>query len=481
MFIYSASFVSADEKNVWVNNLRSTFLNNSAVIYGVNLRTFNAQDANNNGIIDFDENEESGTFLNAIDRLDELKNRGVNTIHLLPITPVGTTKALGTAGSLYAVSDFKSLNPQLASDKTALSIEYQARKFVTEAHRRGISVIVDLPSMGSYNLYMKRPELFVKDKNGEPVIPVDWTDTRVLDGGSEAQINHNLFMEYKGFVDMVMSIGADGIRADAATSKPAKFWKELISYSRNRDPQFMWLAEASDSWTEAVSPEAVFTPYDKLLEAGFDGFYGSYFNMKDWRTASELMNHIKFTNSLKTKYGEPKAVIGSFTTHDELSPVLINGQPYSNMILWLNSTLPVNAYYVDGFDTGDNYIYLWGNKKARTTYTDDEYYIAPVKIPVIVASDESQIPYYYKICPAKSIVIDNKQKEIKLTTLEFDLLLLFIQNKNKCFSREEILDVVWGKDYFGTDRVVDDLVRRLRKKMPKLNVNAVYGYGYRLS
>lgn len=41
--------------------------------------------------------------------------------------------------------------------------------------------------------------------------------------------------------------------------------------------------------------------------------------------------------------------------------------------------------------------------------TDDEYYIAPVKIPVIVASDESQIPYYYKICPAKSIVIDNKQ------------------------------------------------------------------------
>ena len=136
----------------------------------------------------------------------------------------------------------------------------------------------------------------------------------------------------------------------------------------------MWLAEASDSWTEAVSQDAVFTPYDKLLEAGFDGFYGSYFNMKDWRTASELMEHIKFTNSIKNKYGEPKAVIGSFTTHDELSPVLINGQPYSNMILWLNSTLPVNSYYVDGFDTADNYIYLWGNKKARTTYTDDEYY-----------------------------------------------------------------------------------------------------------
>lgn len=72
-------------------------------------------------------------------------------------------------------------------------------------------------------------------------------------------------------------------------------------------------------------------------------------------------------------------------------------------------------------------------------------------------------------------------KEIKLTTLEFDLLLLFLKNINKTFSREEILNYVWGNDYFGSDRAVDDLVRRLRKKMPKLNVSTIYGYGYRLS
>ena len=90
-------------------------------------------------------------------------------------------------------------------------------------------------------------------------------------------------------------------------------------------------------------------------------------------------------------------------------------------------------------------------------------------------------PDDYTIDVDKRVAFDQKGKEIKLTTLEFDLLLLFVQNKNKCFSREEILDSVWGKDYFGTDRVVDDLVRRLRKKMPLLNVSAVYGYGYRLS
>jgi two-component system response regulator CssR len=67
-----------------------------------------------------------------------------------------------------------------------------------------------------------------------------------------------------------------------------------------------------------------------------------------------------------------------------------------------------------------------------------------------------------------------------MTTLEFDLLLLFIKNKDKCFSREEILNSVWGNDYFGTDRVVDDLVRRVRKKMPNVKIDAIYGYGYRL-
>ncbi len=86
----------------------------------------------------------------------------------------------------------------------------------------------------------------------------------------------------------------------------------------------------------------------------------------------------------------------------------------------------------------------------------------------------------YIIDIEKRKVYDNN-KELKITTLEFDLLLLFLENKDKCFKREEILQSVWGDDYFGSDRVVDDLVRRIRKKMPKLNLNSIYGFGYRLS
>ena len=86
----------------------------------------------------------------------------------------------------------------------------------------------------------------------------------------------------------------------------------------------------------------------------------------------------------------------------------------------------------------------------------------------------------YEIDIDKRIVIHD-DKEIILTTLEFDLLYMFLKNKGKSYSRDDILNIIWGENYFGSDRVVDDLVRRLRKKMPKLHINTIYGFGYRLT
>ncbi len=70
---------------------------------------------------------------------------------------------------------------------------------------------------------------------------------------------------------------------------------------------------------------------------------------------------------------------------------------------------------------------------------------------------------------------------IDLTSKEYDLLVYFAKNPGMALSREQILNHIWGNDYFGSDRVVDDLVRRLRKKMPDLDVETVYGYGYRVN
>lgn len=79
----------------------------------------------------------------------------------------------------------------------------------------------------------------------------------------------------------------------------------------------------------------------------------------------------------------------------------------------------------------------------------------------------------------KRIVLENNEN-INLTSKEYDLLFFLLKNKSKAFSRDQILTAVWGSDYFGSDRVVDDLMRRLRQKMPNLSVETIYGFGYRL-
>ena len=76
----------------------------------------------------------------------------------------------------------------------------------------------------------------------------------------------------------------------------------------------------------------------------------------------------------------------------------------------------------------------------------------------------------YKMELDKHTVLENGQP-ISLTVKEYDLLAYFAVNPDK----------VWGYDYFGTDRVVDDTIRRLRRKLPRLAIDTVYGLGYRLN
>lgn len=85
----------------------------------------------------------------------------------------------------------------------------------------------------------------------------------------------------------------------------------------------------------------------------------------------------------------------------------------------------------------------------------------------------------YTVNPEERMVLHNNNP-IELTSKEYDLLKFLMENQMKKFSREEILRAVWGEEYTGSDRVVDDLMRRLRNKMPQLRVETLYGYGYRL-
>lgn len=404
---------SKNTQSGWQNDLRTLFLRNQSIIYTINIRTFNAKDTNKNEIID--EGEESGNFINAIENLDELVRIGINTIHVLPITPVGKIKAFGTAGSLYAITDFQSVNPQLVSQKSSLSGIEQAKKFVSECHKRNIRVIIDLPSCGAYDMFVEHPEYFIKDESQQAVVPLDWSDVRLFNVGTESCVNEELLSLHKKFIDFVISINADGIRADVAGLKPVSFWKSLIKYTREKDPEFMFIAESSRAWTTPVSKFALCVPSEELLKAGFDGYLGSYFNLKNWKTSKEFFANINDDIKLFKKFNEPKTVIGAFASHDELSPILVNGENYSIMILWLNTTLPLNPYYVDGFATGDTYSYQWANKPAQNSQTDDEYYFTHTgKLDIF---NFSRRPHGGNYKLYEEFVLANKFKNYCLTEL----------------------------------------------------------------
>ena len=85
----------------------------------------------------------------------------------------------------------------------------------------------------------------------------------------------------------------------------------------------------------------------------------------------------------------------------------------------------------------------------------------------------------YIVDEEQRIVYDN-DTQIDLTTKEFELLMLFVKNKGTAFLREQILEKIWDENYYGSDRVVDDTLRRLRKKLPNINIHTIYGFGYRL-
>ncbi|MGJ9382958.1 DNA-binding response regulator [Salipaludibacillus neizhouensis] len=85
----------------------------------------------------------------------------------------------------------------------------------------------------------------------------------------------------------------------------------------------------------------------------------------------------------------------------------------------------------------------------------------------------------YTIDP-KSRTVHDGQDPIELTTKEMDLVILLTSNLGNALSRESIIEYVWGSDYFGSERAVDDVVRRVRKKLSRIHVETLYGYGYRV-
>lgn len=121
----------------------------------------------------------------------------------------------------------------------------------------------------------------------------------------------------------------------------------------------------------------------------------------------------------------------------------------------------------------------------------EDYIVKPFETMELLARIEVVLRRYNKESDKikfKNIEVDvNKRvvmlnnKEVYVTAKEYDLLLLFLQNKNIAMSREQILNKVWGFDYIGETRTVDIHVQRIREKLGlKENLKTVFKVGYRL-
>lgn len=354
------------------NNLKTLFNNNEAKILAIIPRTFNAKDLNGNEYIDG--NEQRGTFLNAIDRLDEVKAQGFNTLHVLPIHPPGRMKAMGTAGSLYSPKDMLKIDSNLIDPNDPRTDKEQFKAFIDECHKRGIRVMLDMPSCASYDMFLEKPELMAMERDGLAKTPQGWNDIRMFqpwEDEGKRTLNPKLLELHKQYVDMCIDLGIDGIRSDVARAKPVEFWDVIIPYSHMRDPEFAWLAETYTY--EDASPQANM-PYDRpedSLRAGYDAIYGQYHIFHEWTTATTFMDYVKEQLDMSYRLPKGKSLIGSFATHDDISPMFHGGAEYCNLTMGLQATLPMlNPYIVDGYQTGDDYLYPYEDKYNPETQTD---------------------------------------------------------------------------------------------------------------
>jgi len=123
----------------------------------------------------------------------------------------------------------------------------------------------------------------------------------------------------------------------------------------------------------------------------------------------------------------------------------------------------------------------------------DDYVPKPFSVKELMARVKSLLKRSGKKNTEEKIDIGNLQvnlnshlafidsKEVPLTSKEYDLLIYFINNQNIALSREQIIDRVWGYDYYGDFRTVDTHVKRLRMKISQAEVKiaTVRNVGYR--
>jgi glycosidase len=243
-----------------------------------------------------------GTFNAFAAHLQRLKDMGVQTLWFMPINPIGKEGRKGALGSYYAISDYRSINPEFGTMQ-----DWKA--LVNQIHGMGMKVIIDwVPNHTApdHPWVKQHPDFFIRDSiTGIPVHQpgTDWTDTRKLDFKNKQLWDSTISsMKY-----WVTETGIDGFRCDHAQGQGKDFWTRANAALKKLKPGLLLLAEAEDPW---------------VYDAGFDMSYAWKFFHKtvDVAAGKRPANSLdSILHEFDTTFKSPALFLHFTSNHDENS------------------------------------------------------------------------------------------------------------------------------------------------------------------
>ncbi len=146
----------------------------------------------------------------------------------------------------------------------------------------------------------------------------------------------------------------------------------------------------------------------------------------------------------------------------------------SDVLILMLTALGMKKDKITGFESGaDDYL---------TKPFDNEELLARIK--ALLRRKHIELSKPFKMGPLEIFeerrIVYYNGKEVDLSKTEYELLLYLVKNHKRAVSKEEILNAVWGIDYYGSDNTVEVYINYLRKKLSPEMIKTVRGIGYRL-
>ena len=308
-----------------------------AVIYQVNIRAFS----------------NAGNLQGVTARLDSIKALGVNVIYLMPVNPVGTTRAVN---SPYCIKDYSSVGPEFGTLA-------DLRAMVSAAHDRNMAVIMDW--VGNHTSWdhpwiTANRSWYKQDATGNIISPPNtgWNDVAQLNF-SNADMRIAMIRAMQSWV---YSANIDGYRCDAADFVPADFWKQAIDSLHNISThKLLMLAEGtrSDHFTSGFQLEYGMAFYynlkNRIFSQGGPVQTIDSINNIEYSNASSQNQVVRYTSNhdVDLSDGTPAELFGGsdgalscflIAAYMKGVPMIYNGQEigYNVRLNYFNNTTPIN-------------------------------------------------------------------------------------------------------------------------------------------